>query len=96
MPVIASRSAYAVPGRSGLPKLRQFVIAAGCAPLQATLSAACATASAPPRRGSSATRAPSPSSATAIPRSDGVRRTTPASPPGRATVPDPTTWSYCS
>ncbi len=94
MPEIASRSAYAVAGRSGLPKLRQLVIAAGSAPLHATFRTACATASRPPRRGSSATRAPSPSSATATARFDGVRRTTAASPPGRSTVPEPTSWSY--
>ena len=94
MPEMASRRAYAVAGRSGLPKLRQLVIAAGSAPLHATFRTACATASRPPRRGSSATRAPSPSRATATARLDGVSRTTAASPPGRSTVPDPTSWSY--
>jgi hypothetical protein len=36
-------------GRSGLPKLRQFVIASGVAPVHATLRAASATACAAPR-----------------------------------------------
>ena len=70
------------------------MIAAGSAPLHATFRTACATASRPPRRGSSATRAPSPSRATATARFDGVSRTTAASPPGRSTVPEPTSWSY--
>ena len=48
-------------GRSGLPKFRQLVIASGSAPAQATFRTAWATASQPPRRGSRATRAPSPS-----------------------------------
>ena len=59
----------------------------------------CRRRSAPPRRrprrrrarGSSQVRRPLPSSATAMARSDGVRRTTPASPPGRTIVPEPTT-----
>ena len=72
------------------------MIAAGSAPVQATFSTDCATASRPPRSGSSATRAPSPSSETAIARSEGVSRTTAASPPGRITVPEPTSWSYCA
>ena len=55
-PSIASVSMYGVSPRSGLPKLRQFVIAAGVPPAQATLSADSQTASAPPRRGSSQTR----------------------------------------
>ena len=48
----------------------------------------------PPRRGSSHVRRPLPSSEIAIARRDGVSRTTPASPPGRTTVPEPTSWSY--
>ena len=37
-----------------------------------------------------------PCSATASPRSDGRRRRTAASRPGRRTVREPTRWSYCS
>ena len=69
--------------------------AAGRAPVQATLRAASHTALIPPRRGSSQVRRPFPTSDTAIAREDGVSRTTAASPPGRTTVPDPTSWSYC-
>ena len=69
--------------------------AAGRAPVQATLRAASQTAAAPPRRGSSHVRRPLPSSEIAIARRDGVSRTTPASPPGRTAVPEPTSWSYC-
>jgi hypothetical protein len=73
-----------------------LVTAAGRAPEQATFRAASHTAAMPPRRGSSQVRRPSPSSDTAMARPDGAMRTTPASEPGRTTVPEPTSWSYCS
>jgi hypothetical protein len=44
MPSIAAVSMNGVSPRSGLPKLRQFVTAAGSAPVTATLRAASATA----------------------------------------------------
>ena len=94
MPSMASTSMYGVSPRSGLPKFRQLVIAAGVPPVQATFSADSQTASAPPRRGSSQTRRPLPSSDIEMARSEGVRRTTPASAPGRTIEPEPTYWSY--
>jgi len=52
MPPTASRNWKNTSGRFGLPKLRQFVIAIGRAPVHATLRAASATAMRPPVRGS--------------------------------------------
>ena len=52
IPPTASRNWKNTSGRRGLPKFRQFVIAIGRAPVQATLRAASATAIRPPVRGS--------------------------------------------
>ena len=75
-------------GFSRLPKLRQSVSASGSPPAQATLRAAPSVASAPARNGIALT-AGGPSSETARPRYDGVRRRTAASSPGRRTVATP-------
>ena len=95
--MIASRSAYAVPARSGLPKLRQFVIAAGSAPLQATFSTACATASR-----AAAAGIERHAGAVAVER-DRDRALDGRQPHDRGiaarariTVPEPTSWSYCA
>ena len=82
-------------GFSGLPKLRQSVSASGSPPAQATLRAAPSTASTPARNGS---RSPGggPAARPTSPRSDGRSRRTAASSPGRRTVREPTSWSYCS
>ena len=49
IPRIDSVNCHMTSGRSGLPKFRQFVIASGVAPVQATFRAASATACAAPR-----------------------------------------------
>src|SRR5207249_10372868 len=54
MPAIVRSSCHAPSGRSGLPRLRQSVIASGVAPTQTTLRSASATADAAPTNGSSA------------------------------------------
>ena len=94
MPSIACASSQPISGFSGLPKLRQSVSASGSPPAHATFIAASSTALKPASRGS---RQPSggPSSDTAIPRIPSMRSTA-ASSPGRRTVRDPTSWSYCS
>ena len=94
-PSIASASSQPISGFSGLPKLRQSVSASGSPPAQATLRAAPSTAARPASRGS---RQPSggPSSETASPRHDGRSCSTAASSPGRRTVRERTSWSYCS
>ena len=95
IPSIACASSHAISGFSGLPKLRQSVRPIGSPPAQATLRAAPKTASAPARNGS---RSPGggPWSETARPRVEGRSRSTAASSPGRRTVREPTSWSYCS
>ncbi len=94
IPSIACSSSQPISGFSGLPKLRQSVSASGSPPAQATLSAASSTARQPASIG---LRQPSggPSSETAIPRLPSIRSTA-ASSPGRRTVREPTSWSYCS
>ncbi len=69
-----------------MPKFRQFVIAIGCAPVQATLRAASATAIAPPVYGSRYVYAAFPSVVTAIAFFVPLMRSTAASLPGPATV----------
>ncbi len=68
--------------------------ASGSPPAHATFSAASITARQPASNGS---RSPSggPSSETAMPRMPSIRSTA-ASSPGRRTVREPTSWSYCS
>jgi hypothetical protein len=80
-------------GRSGLPKFRQFVMASGVAPVQATLRADSATAWAPPRYGSSEPKRPLPSAEIATAFNVPSTRITAASPPGPATVWPCTNWS---
>ena len=93
MPSIASASSQPISGFSGLPKFRQSVSPSGSPPAHATFGLL--------QRGQRATAkrialSGGPSSETASPRYDGVRRSTAASRPGRRTVRDPTSWSYCS
>jgi len=52
IPATASRNWKKTSGRFGLPKFRQFVIAMGRAPVQATFRADSATAIRPPTLGS--------------------------------------------
>ena len=94
IPSIACASSQPISGFSGLPKLRQSVSASGSPPAHATFSAASITARQPASNGS---RQPSggPSSETAMPRVPSIRSTA-ASSPGRRTVREPTSWSYCS
>ena len=89
------RAPSAIPGFSGLPKLRQSVRPIGSPPAHATLRAA-PSAAGRPRGSGPSRRAAGPSSATASPRSDGRSRSTAASKPGRRIVREPTRWSYCS
>src|SRR5437773_7972377 len=60
-PSMVSENCHIASGFSGLPKLRQFVAAIGCAPLQATLRAASATACIAPTRGFNWHQRPLPS-----------------------------------
>src|SRR5262245_52019946 len=82
-------------GFSGLPKLRQSVIASGLAPVQAIERAASATAIAAPPYGSSAQKNGLTSLLIARALRVPLTRTSAASPPGRSTVLVPTMWSYC-
>src|SRR5213595_2949256 len=68
----------------------------GCAPVQATLRAASATAALPPSYGSSRTYRLLQSVLTAMPNPSPRTRNRPASPPGAITVPAWTVESYCS
>ena len=95
MPSIARASPYAISGLSGFPKLRQSVKPIGSPPAQATFRTAPRTACTPAANGSLWPGC-GPCSDTASPRNDGRRRSTPASSPGRRTVREPTSWSYCS
>ena len=83
-------------GLSGLPKLRQLVIAMGVAPVQATLRAASATAPIAPTRGFRYVCRPLQSVEAATPRLVPGMRITPASPPGRSIELARTVVSYCS
>jgi len=71
---------------SGLPKLRQLVMAIGFAPTQETLRAASHTAALPPRYGSRKVWRPFPSVQTAMPAPVLLTRRRAASPPGPITV----------
>ena len=95
MPSIACASSQPISGSSGLPKLRQSVSASGSPPAQATLSAASITAPQPAARTGRARRAAG-RRATRRSRASPSIRSTAASSPGRRTVREPTSWSYCS
>src|SRR3989441_6805020 len=101
-PSMVSENCHIASGFSGLPKLRQFVAAIGCAPLQATLRAASATACIAPTRGFNWHQRPLPSVESArarftTPVFGSLMRTTAASlAPGPAKVLVRTEVSYCS
>src|SRR6184192_4032090 len=102
MPSTACENCHIASGFSGLPKLRQFVAAIGCAPLQATLRAASATACIAPTRGFNWHQRPLPSVESArarftAPVFGSLMRTTAASlAPEPARVFVRTEVSYCS
>src|SRR5439155_19670021 len=91
MPATLRSSCHAPVGRSGLPRLRQSVIASGVAPTHTTLRIASATAAAAPTNGSTDATRGCASIATAMPSLRPLMRMTPASPyPGVTTVSVPT------
>src|SRR5262249_55135261 len=102
MPSMACENCHITSGFSGLPKLRQLVLAMGRAPLAATLRAASATACIAPTRGLSWHHRPLPSVESASARLTWLvlgsfMRTTAASlAPGPASVFVRTLVSYCS
>src|SRR6056297_258719 len=97
IPPTASRKVQYTSGLYGFPKLRQFVIATGLAPLHTTFLAASATAICPPRRGFRYTYRPLQSVLTARPLFVPLILITPESDaPGAFTVFVRTMVSYCS
>ena len=99
IPRTHSANCHMISGCSGLPKLRQSVMAIGSPPTQAMLRAHSATACRAPRRGSRKhQRALAPTESASPLRawraSPVASRTTAASPPGRTAPTSRTMWSY--